>query len=177
LPNDRTAHPPGIAPTRRCSSVALTSGVDVRRLDLLYLLTLSLTVALGLRYLGVLLMGSLLIIPPAAARVLARNLKEMLVLSAAIAIVSTVSGSYIAALTGRATGPTIVIIAASIFFATSIRGRGMGNGSSNVRQVFPVCFPGPLSPVARPPLRVHVPRPPFAVPRGDHQHGTGSGQQ
>lgn len=102
MPNDRTAHPPGIAPTRRCSSVALTSGVDVRRLDLLYLLTLSLTVALGLRYLGVLLMGSLLIIPPAAARVLARNLKEMLVLSAAIAIVSTVSGSYIAALTGRA---------------------------------------------------------------------------
>jgi ABC-type Mn2+/Zn2+ transport system permease subunit len=102
--------------------VALTCGVDVRRLDLIYLLTLSLAVTLGLRYLGVLLMGSLLIIPPAAARVLARNLTEMLVLSALIAVLSTLAGTVIAARSGHETGPTIVIVAAAIFLAASLIG-------------------------------------------------------
>ena len=102
--------------------IALTSGVDVKRLDLIYLLTLSLAVALGLRYLGVLLMGSLLIIPPAAARVLVRNLGEMLALSAAIAVVSTLGGSWLASIFGRETGPTIVVVAATIFLAASVIG-------------------------------------------------------
>ena len=41
------------------SDMARTAGVRVARLELAYLLAFSLTVALGLRYLGVLLMGSL----------------------------------------------------------------------------------------------------------------------
>lgn len=45
--------------------VARTAGIDVRRLNLLFLQTFALTIALGLRYLGVLLMGALIIIPPA----------------------------------------------------------------------------------------------------------------
>lgn len=102
--------------------IALTSGVDVKRLDLIYLLTLSLAVALGLRYLGVLLMGSLLIIPPAAARVLAHNLGEMLALSAAIAVVSTLGGSWLASMFGRETGPIIVVVAATMFLAASMIG-------------------------------------------------------
>jgi ABC-type Mn2+/Zn2+ transport system permease subunit len=100
--------------------MAHASGVDVRRLDLLYLLTLSLTVALGLRYLGVLLMGSLLIIPPAAARVLARNLTQMLVLSAVSAVFSTLAGSWLAARYRTETGPMIVLLAAGIFIAAVI---------------------------------------------------------
>jgi ABC-type Mn2+/Zn2+ transport system permease subunit len=104
------------------SDIALTSGIDVRRLNLLYLITLSLTVAIGLRYLGVLLMGSLLIVPPAAARVLARNLNEMLSISAAVAMLSTLSGSWLAARSGRETGPIIVIVAASIFFVATLVG-------------------------------------------------------
>jgi ABC-type Mn2+/Zn2+ transport system permease subunit len=79
------------------------------------LLILSLTVALGLRYLGVLLMGSLLIVPPAAARIVARGLRQMLTLSAAIAVISTLSGSWLAGQFGRETGPMIVLVAASVF--------------------------------------------------------------
>src|ERR1019366_3144550 len=43
--------------------IALTAGINLRRLNLLYLQMFALTIALGLRYLGVLLMGSLIIIP------------------------------------------------------------------------------------------------------------------
>src|SRR5882724_6180204 len=58
--------------------IARTSGINVARLDLLFLETFVLTVALGLRYLGVLLVGSLIIIPAATAKRLSRTLGGML---------------------------------------------------------------------------------------------------
>jgi ABC-type Mn2+/Zn2+ transport system permease subunit len=98
------------------SDVARTVGINVRRLSLVYLLAFALTVGLGLRYLGVLLMGSLIIIPPATARYLARNLTQMLVLSATVALVSTVIGALLAEHWRRPMGPMIVAVAATCFF-------------------------------------------------------------
>lgn len=100
--------------------IALTSGIAVRRLDLLYLATLSFTVALGLRYLGVLLMGSLLIIPPAAARLIARNVAQMLTLSATIAVLSMLTGAWLAFHARTETGPMIVIVAVALFVVLAI---------------------------------------------------------
>ena len=98
------------------SDVARTAGIDVRRLSLLYLLAFALTVALGLRYLGALLMGSLIIIPAATARQLARNLSSMLGISVAMALVATFGGTWLAAALGRGSGPLIVTVAAGCFF-------------------------------------------------------------
>ena len=106
------------------SDVARTAGIDVQRLGLLYLLAFALTVALGLRFLGALLMGSLIIIPAATARQLARNLDQMLAWSVGVALVATVLGSCIAASTHRETGPLIVIVAALCFtIALTLRRR------------------------------------------------------
>jgi len=96
--------------------MAHASGIDVRRIDLGYLLTFALAVALGLRYLGVLLMGSLIIIPAATAKRLARNLRQMLLLAAGLAVVATVAGTVGAQLLHRETGPPIVTVAAACFF-------------------------------------------------------------
>jgi ABC-type Mn2+/Zn2+ transport system permease subunit len=101
--------------------MARTSGVNVRRLNLGYLLMFALTVALGLRHLGVLLMGSLIIIPAATARRLATHLSQMLALSAAIAAVVTVAGFVLAAQLHRQAGPVIVTIAAAVFALTFLR--------------------------------------------------------
>jgi len=104
--------------------IAVTSGINVKRLHLLYLLAFSLTVALGLRYLGVLLMGSLVIIPATTARRLARNLTEMLVIAVVVAVLSTLLGTYAAGRMHRESGPVIVTIAAASFFLTALRRRG-----------------------------------------------------
>jgi len=48
--------------------LARTAGVNVRRVDLAYLLLFALTIGIGLRYLGVLLMGALIIIPAVTAQ-------------------------------------------------------------------------------------------------------------
>jgi ABC-type Mn2+/Zn2+ transport system permease subunit len=98
------------------ADIARTSGVSVARLDLFYLLAFGLTVALGLRYLGVLLMGALLIIPAATARRLARNLNQMFALSVAIAVFSTLAGMACAPLFDVETGPIIASIAGGMFF-------------------------------------------------------------
>jgi ABC-type Mn2+/Zn2+ transport system permease subunit len=95
--------------------LARTAGIDVRRLDLLYLLAFALTVALGLRYLGVLLMGSLIIIPAATAKYLARSLNGMFAVAVGAAVTATVAGTWVAARLGRPTGPVIVAVAAAIF--------------------------------------------------------------
>lgn len=103
--------------------IAMTSAVDVARLDLYFLLAFALTIGIGLRFLGVLLMGSLIIIPAAIARRFARSLGAMLVLSASTAVVSTAAGTYVASLAGRPSGPFIVMVAGSLFFLSLLHRR------------------------------------------------------
>ena len=102
--------------------IARTIGIDVKRLNLVYLEMFALTVALGLRYLGVLLMGSLIIIPAATAKRVSRNLTQMLAIAAGLAILVTIVGTLAAAHFQRPTGPFIVTIAAVVFFLSALWG-------------------------------------------------------
>ncbi len=101
--------------------VARTAGIDVRRLNLLFLETFALTIALGLRYLGVLLMGALIIIPAATAKRLAHNLTTMLAAAITIAVAATVLGTWLAGWLHRETGPLIVSVAAGFFALSFLR--------------------------------------------------------
>jgi ABC-type Mn2+/Zn2+ transport system permease subunit len=102
--------------------IARTAGINVARLDLIYLLAFAVTVGLGLRYLGVLLMGSLLIVPAATARLVAGSLKQMLMLSAGIALGVTVAGIQLAARLHRPSGPLVVIVATVCFAIAAVLG-------------------------------------------------------
>jgi ABC-type Mn2+/Zn2+ transport system permease subunit len=103
--------------------LARTSGIDVPRVTLLFLLAFALTVALGLRYLGVLLMGSLIISPAATAKYLARGLRQMQLLAVAIAVAATLAGSLAAPALGLETGPLVITVAAAIFVVALLRPR------------------------------------------------------
>jgi ABC-type Mn2+/Zn2+ transport system permease subunit len=98
--------------------IARTAGVDTRRLNLIYLQMFALTVALGLRFLGVLLMGSLIIIPAASAKNLSKNLNQMLILAAIFAAAATGAGSSLALWLHRESGPLIVTISTIGFLIT-----------------------------------------------------------
>jgi ABC-type Mn2+/Zn2+ transport system permease subunit len=95
--------------------IATMAGIRVARLDLWFLEAFALTVALGLRYLGVLLMGSMIIIPAATAKRLARNLSGMFAWATGVAVASTVIGTLIALAGARPPGPVIVCCAAAMF--------------------------------------------------------------
>lgn len=95
--------------------LAKTASVQTERLQFFFLITFALTVLLGLKFLGVLLMGSLIIIPAAAARNIAHDLTGMLVSASGIAIFSLIIGMLIAGATGSQLGPTIIIVASVVF--------------------------------------------------------------
>ena len=101
--------------------VARTAGINVRRLNLLYLLTFVLTIALGLRYLGVLLMGALIITPAATTKRLANNSTQMLLIAVGVAVAATVVGTWLASWLHRDTRPLIVTVAACMFLLGFLR--------------------------------------------------------
>jgi zinc transport system permease protein len=95
--------------------IARTIGIEVGRLNLVFLQVFAVTIALGLRYLGVLLMGSLIIIPAATAKRLSANLGQMLAFSAILAVTSSLGGAVLAGWLQKEPGPVVVVMAASLF--------------------------------------------------------------
>jgi len=98
------------------TDLAITSNINVNRLNLSFLLIFSLTIILGLRFLGALLVGALLIIPPAIGRRLTHTLSAFLIVSSSASVISVASGMVIARLYHLAPGPIIICASSFIFF-------------------------------------------------------------
>lgn len=79
---------------------------------------IAIIVMLSIKWIGILIINALLILPAAAGRNIASNMREYHLFSVIIAIFSGIVGLILSYYLGTATGPTVVIIAAIIFFAT-----------------------------------------------------------
>ena len=98
------------------AELAEIEGLNVQRLNLLLVMLLALTIAISMKIVGVLLITSLLIIPPAAARQLAKTPEKMALFASGIGVLSVVAGVLFAFYLDTPVGPTIVVIAALVFF-------------------------------------------------------------
>ena len=105
-------------------TLARSRGKQVRMLELTFALLLALVVTVSIQWVGILIISSLLVLPAAAARNLASSMRQYHVLSLIIAIISGISGLIISYYWGTASGATIVLCAALIFFLT-VLGRQM----------------------------------------------------
>jgi ABC-type Mn2+/Zn2+ transport system permease subunit len=101
--------------------LAAATGVNVDRVNLSFLLVFSLTVLVGLRFMGTLLASALIILPAAAARQLTDKLSTFLVVSVAVSLVSVLAGFFLNTFVLKLSllGPTIVLFSA-FFFALSM---------------------------------------------------------
>ena len=106
--------------------LASASGVDVARTDLWFLLLFGLAILSSLRFLGALLVGALIIVPPSAARQLTRSLGAFLTLSAVLAVAAMVAGMAVSARYRLSLGPIVVLAAAALFVACLLAGRTLG---------------------------------------------------
>src|SRR5206468_899629 len=105
--------------------LAAVSGVNVSRLNLYFLLAFSLTVLLGVRFLGALLVGALIIVPAAIGRQLTHTLTAFLLISSLASVLSvglglTISLVYPHIKIGSVTlnlalGPAIIGVATVLF--------------------------------------------------------------
>ena len=102
---------------------AASLGLPVRRLDALLTFLLVVAIVIGLQTVGVVLMSAMIVAPGAAARQWSRRLAPMVLIAAAIGVLSGVSGAVFSSTVPRMpTGPTIVlvlslIVVASLFLA------------------------------------------------------------
>jgi ABC-type Mn2+/Zn2+ transport system permease subunit len=111
--------------------LAAATGVNVSTLNLYFLLVFSLTVLLGLRFLGALLVGALIIVPAAIGRQLTHTLNAFLITSSLASVLSVILGFVISHFyshlsVGHVTlnltlGPAIIGVATILFLLSLLR--------------------------------------------------------
>lgn len=94
--------------------------IPVNKLNFIFLFLVAVVVALGLKVVGTLLMGSLVIIPAAAAKNASVNLSQYTRLSVLFGALSAAGGLLAAGYLGITPGPTIVLAAGAIFLGTLV---------------------------------------------------------
>ena len=101
------------------NDLAEVTGVKVTRLNFYFLLVFALNIILGLQFLGVLLMGSLLIVPAATGRNLGVSMNSALAISALTALLSVWLGYWLYGYFNLPFGPTTIIVS-TLFFLISL---------------------------------------------------------
>ena len=99
-------------------SLARSRSLPVRWLDDLFVAAVAIVVMLAIRWVGLLMINAMLILPAAAARNIARGMRGYTLLSLIFALFSGLLGLVLSYLNGVATGPTIVLVSAAVFFGT-----------------------------------------------------------
>jgi ABC-type Mn2+/Zn2+ transport system permease subunit len=98
--------------------MAHVCGVRVRRLNYLFVIVLTLTVATSIRLLGIILVTSLLVIPPAAARCFSVNLRQQILLSLGFGWLGGLGGIAVSYHLDVPCGPAIVLVSILLFLAS-----------------------------------------------------------
>ncbi len=104
-------------------SLAHSRGLRTRWLDNLFVVVLAVTVMLAIRWVGLLLINALLVLPAAAARNVARSMRSYLALTLVFSWFSGCLGLVLSWLNAVAAGPTIVLVSAAVFFGTFLMAR------------------------------------------------------
>jgi zinc transport system permease protein len=97
---------------------AKVSGINVARLNYLFIVLASITVIASIRLVGVLLISSLIVIPNITAIMFGKGFKKTALISISIAILSVLIGIVISYIMNLAPGGTIVLVSVTAFLAT-----------------------------------------------------------
>lgn len=93
-------------------------GISPRRMEMLLLGSLAVTVIVALQAVGIVLVVAMLITPGATAYLLADRFDRMLAIGIAVGVLSTVLGTYLSYHLDASTGGCIVCVLAALFVVT-----------------------------------------------------------
>ena len=99
--------------------LAIAEGVNVKKYNLLYLLSIAIVVALGVKVVGGLLTAALVAIPAATARNLSKNLFQFSLFALLFGAISSLLGIFLFKITGFPAGPLIILVS-TFFFLISL---------------------------------------------------------
>lgn len=102
--------------------LAASRGIKTSLYENIFVIVVAVVVMLSIKWVGILLINSLLILPAASARNLAKNSRQYLALSVGISLVGAISGLLVSFYGDTSAGATIVTVLTVIFFITYVIG-------------------------------------------------------
>ena len=100
------------------ADLAASRGIKHRLIENIFVVLVAVVVMLSIKWIGVLLINSLLILPAAAARNIAKNSKQHLIYTISISLLSGIIGLILSFYINSSSGATIVLTSAIMFFIT-----------------------------------------------------------
>ena len=100
------------------ATLAKSKGINVKAMENIFAILIAVMVMISIRWVGILLINSLIILPAASSRNIAMNMRSYHLFSIIFALFSGISGLIISYYTNIPTGPMIVIISGIIYFIT-----------------------------------------------------------
>lgn len=104
-------------------TLARSRRIPVTLTENLFAVLIAIIVMLSIKWVGILIINALLILPAAASRNLSENMREYHFFAIVFSLFSGVAGLFVSYYTNVATGPMIVIFASVLYFATYLYGR------------------------------------------------------
>ena len=105
--------------------LAQSRGIAVKWVEYAFVILVAVAVMLSIRWVGVLLINALLILPAAAARNIARSVAQHALLSVLISVFSGVAGLCVSVPLGCGVGAAVVLCAAVCYAASLLIGRAL----------------------------------------------------
>ena len=102
-------------------SIARSRKINADILKLIFILIIAIVVMISIKWVGILIINSLLILPAASARNFSKNTRQYVIFSILISLISCILGLVVSDYFGTAAGATIVLVAA-VFFILSLFG-------------------------------------------------------
>lgn len=99
-------------------SLARSKKINAPLIEDLFSIIIAIIVMSSVKWVGILIINALLILPAAASRNMSSNVREYHLFSIMISLFSGITGLIFSFYLGTATGPTIVIISSILFFVT-----------------------------------------------------------
>ena len=100
------------------STLAKTKGINAKVIDNVFAVIIAIMVMISIRWIGILLINSMMILPAASSRNVAKNMRSYYAYAVAFALVSGISGLIVSYFVNIPTGPMIVIVSGIIYFIT-----------------------------------------------------------
>lgn len=100
------------------ASLAKSKGVKVEYIEDIFAVLIAIIIMFSIRWVGILIINALLILPAASSRNVSNNMREYHLYSIIISIFSGILGLVLSYYNNTATGPTIVLVASVVFFLT-----------------------------------------------------------
>ncbi len=99
-------------------SLARSKKINIKAMEDIFSVLIAIIVMSSVKWVGILIINALLILPAAASRNMSANVREYHLFSIMISMFSGIMGLIFSYYAGTAVGPTIVIISSVIFFTT-----------------------------------------------------------